>query len=437
MAKLIATCSWRNFELSAIIPFRGLNLIPFGDFTTFLPLVLVLIPTVILGWSGRTSRGYNLFASIFMIYCIWTSASWHPFAHLYLIFFWQWVVIKSYSIVAPKIKYTVWAGFFYGSAVIGTLLPLLLERTLGATIFGFLGISYLTFKCTGMIPEIRDGLIDRPKFVEFTNFILFYPVLSSGPIDRYRRFVKDLQWRPSGIEYQDLFYHGIRKIFRGFFYKFIIAFLIKHHWLDLIPGTNALWPVINYMYAYSMYLFFDFAGYSAFAVGISYLLAVRTPENFAMPYISSNIKDFWTRWHISLSTWFRDYVYMRLILYFTRKKIKLDKYILSFIGYYALFGLMGLWHGFTGFYIIYGFYHAILMCGFDLLERLNRERHFWGASPAWKWLAIFATFHFVCFGFLIFSGRIQAYNRYLIPLILLATVLIFTVQIIKARKISP
>ena len=90
--------------------------------------------------------------------------------------------------------------------------------------------------------------------------------------------------------------------------------------MNKVPAAPTLGHTLSYMYAYSLYLFFDFAGYSAFAIGFSYLLGVHTPENFNRPFLSRNIKEFWTRWHITLSFWFRDFIYMRFLLTAFKKK---------------------------------------------------------------------------------------------------------------------
>ncbi|UAC47854.1 hypothetical protein K6959_14770 [Bacillus aquiflavi] len=159
------------------------------------------------------------------------------------------------------------------------------------------------------------------------------------------------------------------------------------------------------MYAYSMYLFFDFAGYSAFAIGISYIMGIKKPENFNMPFISRNIKDFWNRWHMTLSFWFRDYVYMRFVFLMRKKKWIKDRYVTSYIGYFLLFFLMGVWHGLEWHYILYGLYHAFLMISFDIFERINKKHKFWPNNKATRPIAIIMTFNFICFGFYIFSGK--------------------------------
>jgi membrane protein involved in D-alanine export len=407
-------------------------MIPFGNLEFFLLVILLATPVIIFGLKGRTIRWYNLIVLIIMMYGILRGGGKKYPNHFLCCFFLEWLIIKGYSWIRAHNNSPV----FYWVALIGSLFPLLVTKNLIPTIgaIGFLGVSYVTFRWIQMVVEIKDGLIKKVKFIDYASFILFFPTLSSGPIDRFRRFIKDLYTRPSGAEYQELLLKGLHKVFLGLLYKFIIAFLIKTYWLDPIQNSNNFFTIINYMYAYSMYLFFDFAGYSAMAVGVSYVFAIRTPDNFNKPFLSTSIKDFWNRWHISLSTWFRDYVYMRLIYFCAKQKIPLNKYVLAYIGYFILFGLMGLWHGSQAFYIIYGFYHALLMTGFDLFTHFNKEWNLWGRGKGWQWLSILITFHCVCFGFLIFSGRIEYLNGALISIMIPMTFILFLIQILKRAQ---
>ena len=158
------------------------------------------------------------------------------------------------------------------------------------------------------------------------------------------------------------------------------------------------------MYAYSFYLFFDFAGYSNFAIGTSYILGVRTPPNFFLPFLSTSIKDFWTRWHISLSKWFGDYVYSRITIDIMRKKLFKSRHTVSYIAQIITMLTMGAWHGLTLYYLLYGLYHGLLLVANDLYERKipfykKNKDHF-----AYQLLSVLVTFHLVCFGFLLFSG---------------------------------
>jgi membrane protein involved in D-alanine export len=271
---------------------------------------------------------------------------------------------------------------------------------------GFLGISYVTFRALDVLFSIHDGVITKLPPARFAVFLFFFPTVSSGPVDRYRRFAQDWERKRSRAEFFSDLDAAVHRIFRGFFYKFIIAALIKTHWLDKIGESHQFGELVLSMYVYSLYLFFDFAGYSAFAVAFSYLLGVRTPENFNLPFLSRNIRDFWNRWHISLSFWFRDHIYMRFLLAAAKGKWFRGKHTASYLGLFLTFGLMGLWHGTQPHYLIYGFYHATLLSGFDAFARWNKQHKLWGETRVFRIASIVLTFHAVCFGLLILSGRL-------------------------------
>jgi membrane protein involved in D-alanine export len=159
------------------------------------------------------------------------------------------------------------------------------------------------------------------------------------------------------------------------------------------------------MYAYTLYLFFDFAGYSAFAIGFSYLFGVHTPENFRRPFLASNIREFWNRWHVSLSWWLRDHVYMRFVMAATKRSWFPNRHLASHVGLVLALGLMGLWHGTQWQYVLYGLYHGVLLVGHDVFSRRIAPRlpHLPGFLRVP--LSVLVTFHAVAFGFLLFSGR--------------------------------
>jgi membrane protein involved in D-alanine export len=284
------------------------------------------------------------------------------------------------------------------------LVPLLAPKSQ----FGFLGISYVTFRALDVVFCLRDKVIAAPGTLDFLMFLFFFPTISAGPIDRYRRFASDWRRKRTRAEFLSDLDGAVHRIFRGLLYKFIIAALIKQYWLDPAASGESFSALLSYMYAYSLYLFFDFAGYSAFAIALSYLFGVHTPENFRQPFLARNIRDFWNRWHITLSFWFRDHVYMRFLLAAMRGKWFASKHTAAILGYFLAFGLMGLWHGIEPHYIVYGLYQATLLSAFHVISDWNKALHRWRDSPAWHAAAVFITFHFMCFGLLIFSGRIGA-----------------------------
>ncbi|ALC53968.1 D-alanyl-lipoteichoic acid biosynthesis protein DltB [Bacillus thuringiensis] len=384
----------------------------YGSFYFFAIVGILLIPTIIAGLKGKMLRKYNAVLTLVMIAIIFSDK---PKQAIMLAAFiiWQYALIKGYLILRKQNNST----FMFCVAVILSILPLILAKVAPFVpelhFIVFAGMSYVTFRAVQMVFEVRDNLIKELSFFNFWEFVLFFPAISSGPIDRYRRFQKDIQKPPSAEEYQKLLYTGFNRIFQGFLYKFIIAHLITTYLVKAVfANQDTLLSNVIFMYATSMQLFFDFAGYSAFVIGISYMMGIKTPENFNKPFLSRNIKDFWNRWHMSLSFWFRDFIYMRFVFFATKKKLIKNRYTISYIGAFLNFFIMGIWHiqgSAVAQYVIYGLYHAALFILFDIFERKNKKHKFWPNNKFTHVLAIVITFHVVCFGFLIFSGHLNRY----------------------------
>lgn len=381
---------------------------PYGSFSFFFIIAFLLAPTVILGLLGKRFHAYNMIVSVIALAIIFSSKTSGAIA-LIIFTIWQILLIKAYFAYRKKANNTA----VFCIAVIASILPLTISKLLPffgqMNWMGFLGISYLTFKGTQLIMEIRDGLIKQDlSIVRLLYFILFFPTISSGPIDRFRRFDKDLKNELTKDQYKLLLYDGINKIFLGFLYKYIIGYSINTYFIANIGfiAHSQFENHLYYMYAYSMYLFFDFAGYSCFAIGVSYIMGIKSPENFNKPFLSRNIKDFWNRWHMSLSFWFRDYVFMRFVFWMTKKKWIKNRNLTSNLGYILLFLLMGVWHGLVIQYILYGAYQALIMVCYNTFEQFNKKHKWWPNNKYTKIAGIVITFHFVCFGFYIFSGHL-------------------------------
>ena len=125
------------------------------------------------------------------------------------------------------------------------------------------------------------------------------------------------------------------------------------------------------MYA-QQYLFFDFAGYSSMAVGTSYLLGIRTPDNFNRPFLSIDMKDFWNRWHITLSSWFRDFIFTRFMVDSARKKRFKSRLNGAAAGLILNMTIMGIWHGLEPHYIIYGVYHGLILAVTEIYQKKSK-----------------------------------------------------------------
>jgi membrane protein involved in D-alanine export len=388
------------------------HMIPYANPFYFVWLSVALMPMVLtLLIKGKRWGWYQALLTLFFLYVSFGGPDWRQGVALIGYVLWQTVLVWLYFHYRQK-KNNSWVFYL---AVLLAIFPLGMVKivpfvSIHASLFGFLGISYLTFKSVQMVMEIRDGLIKEYSVFKYIQFLLFFPTISSGPIDRYRRFEKDAANPPTREQYLIFLEKGIHNFFLGFAYKFIIGYYFGKVLLPFV-GDLALkhggisWALLAYMYVYSMYLFFDFAGYSLFAVGTSYFMGYDTPINFNKPFLSWNIKEFWNRWHMSLSFWFRDYIYMRLMFTLIKKKIFKSRIVASNVGYFALFLIMGIWHGLTWYYLVYGLFHATLICVTDAWLRFKKKHK--KQIPANRFthgLAVFLTFHAVCFSFLIFSG---------------------------------
>jgi len=393
--------------------------IPYADFGYWGVLLYPALPTILLGWGRRLRQAWILIATAGML-VIQYSTERVLGDNVALREIWLVVGFAAFECVLAcgflwLRQRTIGSGWLFAVVIVLGLAPLVAARFLPRAVpgyqIGFLGISYLTFRSLDVLIGIQDRLIRTLSPTTYLAYVLFFPTISAGPIDRYRRFVADWLHSRNRAEFLQDLDGAVHRIFTGFLYKFILAELIRRYWLEPAGSQPGLAATIWYMYAYSLYLFFDFAGYTAFAVGIGYLFGIHTPENFKRPFLARDIRDFWNRWHISLSWWLRDHVYMRFVMAATKGKWFGNRYIGSYLGFFLSMGLMGLWHGFEVQYIGYGLYHGALLTGHDIFSRWNKTHQVWGDGLVWRAAGILLTVQAVCFGFLIFSGHLSLSTR--------------------------
>ena len=289
-----------------------------------------------------------------------------------------------------------------------SILPLVINKVFALTslhLLAFIGISYMSFKTIQIMLEISDGLIkEKISVKDYLQFLLFFPTVSAGPIDRSRRFLKEINEVMPRKEYLELAGDGVYRIVLGLLYKVVLSTYV-YQMLLALNNTGTVVYSIKYMYLYTLYLFFDFAGYSLMAVGSSNILGIQTPMNFNKPFLSVDIKDFWTRWHITLSTWLRDFVFSRVLMQVIRKKWFKNRLHNATYAYMVNMLVMGFWHGLSVSYIVYGFYHGVLMAGFEVYQK---KSNFYKKNKNKNWyklLSWFVTMNLVMIGFFIFSGE--------------------------------
>lgn len=372
----------------------------YGSFFSIFILLLLILPVILLGISGKNFKNYVLFISIPIIYIFIGDRI--KYFCIFLIV--EIILIYLYYRLKDKFK----TKYFYYGILCLSISPVVYSKLNIYTDWKsieFLGMSYLEFRIWQIIIEIHDNNFDRFSLKNLLYFIAFFPTISSGPIDRYKRFINDVNLKLDKKEYFDQYFLvGIKKIVLGIIYKFAFADFIYIFFIKvLIEADMSIIDYLKYMYLYTFYLFFDFAGYSNMAIGIGYLIGVKVPENFNKPFLARNMKEFWERWHMSLSRWFGDFVFTRIVLNLLRNQIVGNQKNAVRVGYMLTMSLMGLWHGFTLYYILYGIYQGIALVLTDIyLKSKAYRKHI--KMPHYNLISRFICFHIVAFGLLLFSG---------------------------------
>ena len=364
----------------------------------FLLLFVVLLIGFILNYFGKRKDYYILSLSILFAGAIYGKSKAMVVYLLAFIIYQYFLVFIAQRMDSKRLK----------PLVMLSILPLVVNKVFALTqlhLLAFIGISYMSFKTIQIMLEISDGLIkEKISVKDYLQFLLFFPTVSSGPIDRSRRFLKEINEVMPRKDYLELAGDGIYRIVLGLLYKVVLSTYV-YQMLLALSNTGTVVYSLKYMYLYTFYLFFDFAGYSLMAVGSSNILGIQTPMNFNKPFLSIDIKDFWTRWHITLSTWLRDFVFSRVLMQVIRKKWFKNRLHNAAYAYMVNMLVMGFWHGISVSYIAYGFYHGVLMSGFEIYQKKSNfyKQH---KNKTWyKLMSWFVTMNLVMIGFFIFSGE--------------------------------
>ena len=364
----------------------------------FLLLFVVLLIGFVLNYFGKRKDYYILSLSILFAGAIYGKSKAMVVYLLAFIIYQYFLVFIAQKMDSKRLK----------PLVMLSILPLVVNKVFALTqlhLLAFIGISYMSFKTIQIMLEISDGLIkEKISVKDYLQFLLFFPTVSSGPIDRSRRFLKEINEVMPRKDYLELAGDGIYRIVLGLLYKVVLSTYV-YQMLLALSNTGTVVYSLKYMYLYTLYLFFDFAGYSLMAVGSSNILGIQTPMNFNKPFLSIDIKDFWTRWHITLSIWLRDFVFSRVLMQVIRKKWFKNRLHNAAYAYMVNMLVMGFWHGISISYIAYGFYHGVLMSGFEIYQKKSTfyKKH---KNKTWyKLMSWFVTMNLVMVGFFIFSGE--------------------------------
>ena len=239
---------------------------------------------------------------------------------------------------------TSFANLFLGGKTDGLLLKIILP----------VGISFYTFQALSYSIDVYRGKMEPTKdIIQFFAFVSFFPQLVAGPIERATNLLPQFA-KPRRFDYDDAV-DGMRQMLWGLFKKMVVAdncaFYVNQVFSDYSSYSGSTLLLAAVFFTFQIYC--DFSGYSDIAIGVAKLFGIRLMRNFNVPYFSRDIAEFWRRWHISLTTWFRDYVYIPL----GGSRVSSAKVIRNT---FVIFLLSGLWHGANWTFIVWGAYHALL-----------------------------------------------------------------------------
>ncbi len=282
-----------------------------------------------------------------------------------------------------------------------------LLQSLGLPLAAWLGVSYLLFRLLHVLLESRHNQLPDLKLSEMIVYALFPAAFISGPIDRFPRFKADLDQIDQPFKFR-FAADGVWLILIGAFKKFVLADFLATLPLDIsqYPRSTPLPYLWLALYGYGFLLYFDFAGYTDMAIGAARLIGFHLPENFKAPYLKTSLARFWQSWHITLSFWARDYVFLPLARTLRMRAEWLPANGAALLCQLATMLVIGLWHGFAWTFVAWGVWHGVGLFIVKLwgdwrrprARRAAKGRSGWWALPSW-----FLTFNFVMLGWVFFQ----------------------------------
>lgn len=385
------------------------------EFAIFFPVVLILYGFV---FHRERARDLLLLAASYFFYMSW---NWMYAGLLLLATAWDYsigrvlafeqrervrktVLILSLAANLGLLGLFKYFNFFVDTAAdAGSLLGLNLSFVHHHLLLP-VGISFYTFQSMSYTIDVyRRKIQYEPSFLKFAVFVSFFPQLVAGPIVRAAQFLPQLHRTP--LISNERFQSGLLLVFRGLAKKIVIADMLAALGVDAVfaaPAEHSSLTLLLALYAYSFQIYNDFSGYSDIAIGAARMMGFDLPQNFNRPYLATNAREFWTRWHITLSTWLRDYLYVPLGGNQRSRLLTARNLMITML-------LGGLWHGAALNFVLWGAWHGLLLI-------LSRGQSRSGVEGSWwrVFWARFLCFHLITFSWLLFRvGSVDVLMDYL------------------------
>lgn len=322
-----------------------------------LPFLILVLMTSVISWQKTSISRTWIIACANLCFFVLLRPSWiHILYFLGLWLYTYWISsLKKGSIflaISPLVVglcYYKYAGYL-----------------IGHSLFMPLGISFFTFKAIHLVVDVYQEKMESHSILEVFDYLYFFPTLLAGPIHKGESFFEELR-KPFQFDYLDQ-KNGFLQMVLGLFEKLVIADYLSSMYLIYMSKEFSGWYTIFGMVLYSFYIYTDFDSYSNVAIGIARMLGFHFERNFFVPYCAESLSSFWRRWHISLSTWLREYIYFPLG---GNRKWTLRKWINTII----VFLVSGIWHGSTIVFVLWGLGHGIVSVLEDMLsvQKLNKN----------------------------------------------------------------
>lgn len=387
------------------------------EFAIFLPLVFLLY-WFVFDYAIKSNSNQLFWQNLFIVIVSYIFYGWWNCHFLLLIAFTSFCSWESGLLIKKSAKPKLWLTlnivlnllilclFKYFNFFVDSFCNLFhLTNTIVISVILPVGISFYTFQALSYSIDVYRNKIQPTKdIIAFFAYVSFFPQLVAGPIERATNLLPQFE-KKRIFDYSEAV-DGMRRILWGLFKKIVIAdncaIYVDQVWNNYINERGSTLLLAAILFAFQIYG--DFSGYSDIAIGTAKLFGIKLKDNFLTPYFSRNVAEFWKRWHISLNSWFVDYVYIPL------GGSRAGKWN-TIRNTFVIFLLSGLWHGANWTYVVWGIYHALF---FIPLILLNRTKSYQGTAT-WKHIPqILLTFVIVTIGWIIFRApSIEDAYRYI------------------------